>query len=393
MASKHDRHWKSFPTHTRLKHGILRAYLGSWARILLQEGRHDTIWFVDGFAGRGQDEKANPGSPLIACSIAEEINTALAAKQTRGQLRVVAVEGDHENFQILEQSLARYRGGGNPPLLFENSIEDEYMNILRMIGGAPALFFLDPWGLGGLSSAMIENMLQGERREVLVLFSEESTHRLAGAVASDTDKEEPDPLEANLSLFDDPPSPSPPRPVSLNYRQADERILQDVFMGIWDIVADTAENAKGMERLSYLSSYMKIQELLGASYVLPISVVDERDHHHYSLIHASKHPKAVVAMKNALNSAMNKRAKEVGILENFRFASPGLERLCEQIEEHFVGQTVRWQDKRERGTVRLYALEETWALVSDLPDLKALLTARGHAIEQRPLTFHFPLQS
>ncbi len=344
VPSKYDRYWERFPTHTRLKHAILRAYLGAWARILLNRSRHHTIWFVDGFAGRGRDNEGNPGSPLIACAI--------------------AVEEHRETFTALQRNAS---DSPCQPLLYHNTINGQYREILQLIGDAPALFFLDPWGVDGLSADMIADMLNGERREVLVLFSEEGTHRLASAVAAEPDVE----VDGQASLFaDEIPAPAGRVPNS-DYREADEAILQDVFAGLWGLVEDTAAHNPGMERESYLDSYMAIQERLGAKYVLPMSIVDENDHHHYSLVHASKNGKAIVAMKEALNSAMKKRALEIGgLLENFHFASPGLGRVCDQIAEHFAGETVRWDEKGERGTVRRYGLEETWALVPDMQQIK-----------------------
>jgi three-Cys-motif partner protein len=387
LPGKYDRHWEEFPEHTRLKHAILRAYLGAWARILLNRSRHDTIWFVDGFAGRGRDDKGNPGSPLIACAIADEIQTEMANRGIGGRVRIVAVEENPDNFKALERNASDSPCG---PILYHNAIYDQYREILRLIGAAPALFFLDPWGVDGLSADMIADMLEGERREVLVLFSEEGTHRLAGAVASEPGTED----TTQASLFADEAPPPVKKVPRTDYRDADEAILEDVFAGLWELVQQTAEHNPGMERESYLESYMAIQERLGAKHVLPMSIVDERDHHHYSLVHASKNGNAIRAMKEALNSAMNKRAKEMGprpgLLENLHFASPGLARVCDQIAEHFAGETVRWTDKPEKGTVRVYALEETWALVEDLQDIKAILAARDYAAVKKPLTFTFP---
>lgn len=388
MPNRYDRHWRSFPGHTRLKHAVLRAYLGAWARILLSRGQHETIWFVDGFAGRGRDDEGNPGSPLIACEIANEVNADFASRALRGRVRIVAVEWKRDNFAALRENL---HDSPCEPLLYHNTINDQYRDILVMIGDAPALFFLDPWGVEDLSAEMIADMLSGERREVLVLFSEEGTHRLAGAVAA-----EPDEVDtAQSSLFSDDAAALTPRPPQSDYRDADEAILQDVFAGLWGLVQDTAARNPGMERESYLESYMAIQQRLGARYVLPMSIVDENDHHHYSLVHASKNGSAVVAMKEALNSAMNKRAQSIGpgFLENFHFASPGLSRVCDQIAQRFAGKNVRWQEKPAKGTVRRYALEETWALVPDLLDVKKILIDRGYATSTKPLTFAFPESS
>jgi len=50
--------------HTRGKHEVLRHYLAAWFPILGSfAGR---VAFIDGFAGPGQYEGGEPGSPLIA---------------------------------------------------------------------------------------------------------------------------------------------------------------------------------------------------------------------------------------------------------------------------------------------------------------------------------------
>ncbi len=381
MSGKYDKHWEQFPSHTRLKHAILRAYLGAWARILLNGGRHKTIWFVDGFAGRGRDDKGNPGSPLIACSIADDIN----AEGLGGAIRIVAVEEKEVNFFALRDNVTEC---ACKPMLFHNTINATYREILSMIGDSPALFFLDPWGVDGLSADMIAAMLDGDRREVLLLFSEEGAHRLASAAAARAKES----TSFQPSLFDKEILPAKRSAPRKDYREADEAILEDVFAGLWGLVQQTAEWNPGSERESYLESYMAIQQQLGAKYVLPMSIVDEDDHHHYSLVHASKSGKAIVAMKDALNSAMNKRAEEIGprLSDEFHFASPGLNRVCDQIAEHFAGMTVRWQDRPSGGTVKTYALEETWALVADLREIKAILSDRGYESAKKPLTFKFP---
>src|SRR5437667_12900872 len=55
--------WQLEP-HTRGKHLVLKGYLDAWFVIM---GRwNGRILFIDGFAGPGEYEGGEPGSPLIA---------------------------------------------------------------------------------------------------------------------------------------------------------------------------------------------------------------------------------------------------------------------------------------------------------------------------------------
>src|SRR5438128_12591526 len=63
MATPKKTLWPLEP-HTRGKHFVLRSYLDAWLPIMgTWNGR---ILFIDGFAGPGEYEGGEPGSPLIA---------------------------------------------------------------------------------------------------------------------------------------------------------------------------------------------------------------------------------------------------------------------------------------------------------------------------------------
>src|SRR5262245_51017356 len=63
MAAPKKTLWPLDP-HTRCKHLVLKSYLDAWLPILgTWNGR---ILFIDGFAGPGEYEGGEPGSPMIA---------------------------------------------------------------------------------------------------------------------------------------------------------------------------------------------------------------------------------------------------------------------------------------------------------------------------------------
>lgn len=50
--------------HTHGKHLVLRSYLGAWFPIMSKGNRR--VLFIDGFAGPGEYEGGEEGSPIIA---------------------------------------------------------------------------------------------------------------------------------------------------------------------------------------------------------------------------------------------------------------------------------------------------------------------------------------
>ena len=62
MAAPKTTIW-SMDDHTRVKHAILRKYIDAWLPIMTTyNGR---VLIIDGFAGPGEYENGEPGSPII----------------------------------------------------------------------------------------------------------------------------------------------------------------------------------------------------------------------------------------------------------------------------------------------------------------------------------------
>jgi three-Cys-motif partner protein len=140
------KHFTAFGDHTLLKHAILQAYLQAWGFKLLGWGTAgDAVFFVDGFAGAGQDKNRNPGSPIIACRIAQQVRAHFAKLGRVVRMGVIAVESSRRNHEILSALLApfdRVESGSVRVLL--GSVSDHMDEIARETGVSPTLVFLRP---------------------------------------------------------------------------------------------------------------------------------------------------------------------------------------------------------------------------------------------------------
>jgi three-Cys-motif partner protein len=190
---------------SRIKLRILEKYLRAYLN--KRGSSKPTIYYLDGFAGQGyygdEGQDAEDGSPLRIARLAQEIkdeakpyrliclNTELGKKRC-GDLRKVLAGFDPELVQVYCGAFA-----GHLP------------RILGIMGRAPAVCFLDPCGVVGISPAELQPLLERRDTEILLNLSTPTLHRLAG-FANSTAKEAPGKV-AQLShiLGDDPGDPLP----------------------------------------------------------------------------------------------------------------------------------------------------------------------------------------
>lgn len=178
MARKKKLLWSLEP-HTRAKHEILRRYLEAWSAIL-GVSRADTIAYVDGFAGPGEYDKGEDGSPIIALR-------AACAHQDRisCEIRFLFIEkdvarADHlaarvKELQLPEKFRTRVTGG----LSFEDGFRKYLLGPYSDRGLAipPTFAFIDPFGWTGVPFSLVKKILSYPSCEVFVNFMFEEVNR------------------------------------------------------------------------------------------------------------------------------------------------------------------------------------------------------------------------
>lgn len=156
------------------KHGILKRYPTVFAS---KTGQGNPVVFLDGYAGRGEYQGGEPGSPLLLSQCAEFV---------QGFREVLAffVEQDPDNFVNLEQVL-RLKGGAVQREVRQGSLDQHLPELLARAKGASLFAFLDPFG-PALDFDLIRTRLLGRPdwppTEVLLHFSVSSVARMGRAV-------------------------------------------------------------------------------------------------------------------------------------------------------------------------------------------------------------------
>lgn len=134
-------------------------------------------WIIDGFAGAGAYDGAGQqdGSPLIAAKWARQEEQRVGYSK----VRCINVERDPACFQRLAANLAPW---AHLVSNLRGEFGDHLEEVLEKVGGDPAFFFLDPFGIRGIEMPLIERIMQRPSRktELLIHFSERSFSRMAG---------------------------------------------------------------------------------------------------------------------------------------------------------------------------------------------------------------------
>ena len=102
--------------HTRGKHMVLRAYMNAWLPIIL--GTFERAMFVDAFAGPGEYENGEAGSPVIALKALAQHS---AQRMMRGQIDYVFIEKDLDRSAHLEEVFSRLQAKGAVPSICQIS--------------------------------------------------------------------------------------------------------------------------------------------------------------------------------------------------------------------------------------------------------------------------------
>ncbi len=163
---------------SRRKIVILRKYFRAFGRIL---GSHagQCVCYVDGFAGPGIYKDGFIGSPVVAAKVAAD----LAQSPRAFNIKCINVEIKQDLYDNLCTHLADF-----PPEVVINlkgRFDELLPEILSRVGRSPTLFFLDPFGLGGLDwDKLLPLFSRPGKTEILINFNTRQARRLAGFLDS-----------------------------------------------------------------------------------------------------------------------------------------------------------------------------------------------------------------
>jgi three-Cys-motif partner protein len=166
--------------HTLGKHLVLRNYLNAWFPVLgTWNGR---ILYIDGFAGPGEYEGGEPGSPMIAL---ESFAGHVARKKITAEVVFDFVEKNRDRASHLED-LVKRKYPALPPncvvKVWAGQFDEAMTGLLDEIDRqnaelAPAFVMIDPFGVSDTPMDVVRRILLNSRSEVYICFMYEAINR------------------------------------------------------------------------------------------------------------------------------------------------------------------------------------------------------------------------
>jgi three-Cys-motif partner protein len=178
MSKPSTTFWPIGP-HTQAKHAILKRYLQAWFPILSQGNKR--IVYIDGFAGPGEYEGGEPGSPIIAMNTAIEHTLNL-----NSGILFWFIEENKERCENLKNILASMEIPNNITFhvvckKFDESLSSTLDHIDENGGKlAPTFAFIDPFGISDTPFSIIERIMAHKKCEVLITFMSGFLNRFKG---------------------------------------------------------------------------------------------------------------------------------------------------------------------------------------------------------------------
>jgi three-Cys-motif partner protein len=270
MSQYDDDYFKLLREWSFWKHEILSKYLEKMTGILQ---RRETIFYVDGFAGKGTYEETElPGSPLRAARIARNLQENPRRKYS---LRCINIEPEDEYFANLVEVTAGY---SDLVKNYHGMFSEHVRRVIDDTQEKPALFFLDPFGLKGLEWEDLVPVLErgqepasNELTELLIRFDAQMALRLAGFGSKEG--------EAHLQR------------VLKNLGVESIRVIHEALAPCADRPSCRRERITEL----YQSQLRKYYD-----YVLRIPIRTRTEHFKYYLVFATRHIRGVTAMNDAL---------------------------------------------------------------------------------------------
>jgi three-Cys-motif partner protein len=162
--------------HTRGKHAVLREYLAAWFPILGSFARR--LVFIDGFAGPGEYDGGEPGSPVIALEAYRQYG-----ERFKGEVIFLFVENDAERMARLQEVVSKLpKLPGNvklwaDPKGFEPAITRLLDGLRPGAALAPAFVMVDPFGVKDYPMSLLTRILKSGRVELYISFMYEFIDR------------------------------------------------------------------------------------------------------------------------------------------------------------------------------------------------------------------------
>lgn len=160
---------------SKIKTSVVDKYFDAWSKVILatiksQESRGGDVsgrlGYFDLFAGKGRYDDGSPSTPLLI------LQRAIANKELAD--RLVTVFNDAYFSDELKANIAELPDVAKltyKPQILSDEVGDELAEFFRKTSLIPSLVFADPWGYKGLTTDLIDSILEDWGCDCIFFFN------------------------------------------------------------------------------------------------------------------------------------------------------------------------------------------------------------------------------
>jgi hypothetical protein len=153
-----------------VKRTIVFKYFRAWFNVIKGTVKRakGNVAYIDLFSGPGRYEDGTKSTPLL---ILEE---AIKDAELRDMLITIFNDKDEHFSQSLEKEIKNLPNINllkHSPLIYNNEVGDQIVQMFEKMQLIPTLFFVDPWGYKGLSLRLINSVLKDWGCDCIFFFN------------------------------------------------------------------------------------------------------------------------------------------------------------------------------------------------------------------------------
>lgn len=284
MSKKNDDFFIKKKPWSKVKDELLGCYLKPYVSKILYTRK--PLIYVDCFAGKGKFDDGNPGSPLIALDIFEQV---LSATKLDMRAKIGAAFIDLNYASDLEINLSSYKGVKIISGLYEDTID----GLLDSKIGCNVFLYIDPYGIKALDFSKFDSFANGQFNTIELLINMNSFGfiREACNVMGTKFKVDDNDFFNDLVEYDTTVLASTDKSVEVLNRIAGGDYWKDIIAQYknGEIDGYKAEDFFSEQYCQRLSQSYK--------YVLNMPIrIQQNQHPKYRMIHATNHPDGCTLM-------------------------------------------------------------------------------------------------
>lgn len=142
-----------------IKARIIEKYFGAWSRIIIPRVKLKSgkLAYIDFFAGPGRYDDGKKSTPLLI------LEAAIRDDNLSNMLVTVFNDKDTNKTESLRNAINELPGIERlkyKPLVKNDEVGDQVVEMFEKMRTIPTLFFIDPWGYKGLSLRLINAVIK-----------------------------------------------------------------------------------------------------------------------------------------------------------------------------------------------------------------------------------------